>query len=343
MLYRLRHDFQLFILTLLGACALFGISPFVVYRFASHDPVAGAIDLLIMLAISGIVIFAWKTGDTRRAGLWATIAICTGAVTVSIVIGSDAVFWLFPALVASFFLTTPAIAVGANIIATAIVAIQNSAFDSSEQMLSFVATSITVSACVYIFARRSEHQRQLLERLATHDPLTGAKNRRALEEDMQVAVADNQRNETAYVLVILDLDHFKRVNDRFGHAVGDTVLVGCAELLSRYTRVSDNLYRFGGEEFVLILPGIGPEAISDVVENIRLRISGELHARDMPVTASIGVATLRAVDSVDSWMERADNALYSAKSSGRNAMIIADYASETLAQSRENGTNEPPA
>jgi diguanylate cyclase (GGDEF)-like protein len=343
MLYRLRHDFQLSIITLLGICAVLGVSPFVVYRFATGDPLAGATDLLIVSAIAGIVVYAWITGNNHRAGLLLAIITCTGGVAVATIVGSAAVFWLFPATITSFFLTPPRVACTVNGLAIATLAIHNTAFDSSEQMLSFVATSLTVSACAFIFARRNEYQRLRLERLATHDALTGTKNRRALEEDMQAAVADHQRSKAHYALILLDLDHFKRVNDRFGHGVGDSVLVDCAELLGRYTRLSDNLYRFGGEEFVLILPGVEPASVSGVADNLRLKLANELSAFGTPVTGSIGVASLQSNDSVDSWLERADTALYAAKSAGRNTVIIAEYPNHAMSVPTESETTESPA
>lgn len=339
MLYRLRHDFHLSIITLLGACAMFGITPFAVFRFYSGNVAAGLVDLLIMLSICSVVGYAWCTGDNRRSGFLLALLACSGAVVVGTMQGDVGIFWLYPAMVTSFFLTSARVAVVVNCLAVLVLVIDDVAFDSREQMMSFVTTSVVVSCCAYIFARRNEHQRERLERLATHDPLTGAKNRRAMEEDMQAAVANHGRTGAPYTLIIFDLDHFKRINDIHGHAVGDEVLVECAALIERYTRKTDNLYRFGGEEFVLLMPGVTPEGVRAVAENLRHKLAEELSDPVGSITASFGVAPLHDTDDADRWMARADEALYEAKSTGRNRVVIRQAPVEVPG----SGTGESPA
>lgn len=322
MFYRLRHDFQLSIITLLGVCCFFGITPFAIFRFYTGNVMAGIIDLCILLSICSTVGYAWITGDNRRAGFCLAVLACTGGVVVATVLGDVGLFWLFPAMVTGFFLTTAMTAVVLNGLAVAALVLHDAAFDSHEQMLSFVTTCVVVSSCAFIFARRNEYQRERLERLATHDPLTGVKNRRAMEEEMQAAVATHARNETPYALIILDLDHFKRINDEFGHVKGDEALVECANLIQRHTRLTDCLFRFGGEEFVLLMPGVRPSGIQAVAENLRHKLANELKSPGGPITASFGVSSLHRSDDADSWMARADSALYEAKSSGRNRVVI---------------------
>ncbi|WP_148861220.1 GGDEF domain-containing protein [Marinobacter fonticola] len=322
MLYRLRHDFHLSIITLLGASAMFGITPFAIYRFYTGNLVAGVIDMAIMLSICVVVGYAWLTGDNRRSGFLLALFACGGAVIVATVVGDVGLFWLYPAMVTSFFLTSARVAVTVNCLAVAVLVFHNQAFASREQMMSLVATAIVVSCCAYIFSRRNEHQRDRLERLATHDPLTGVKNRRAMEEDMQTAVAAHARTGEPYALIIFDLDHFKRINDLYGHAVGDEVLVECASLIQRYTRKTDCLYRFGGEEFVVLMPGVRPEGVRAVAENLRYKLAHELTGPVDSITASFGVAPLHLSDDADRWMARADKGLYAAKASGRNCVVI---------------------
>ncbi|MEC7727826.1 MAG: GGDEF domain-containing protein, partial [Pseudomonadota bacterium] len=115
MLYRLKTDFRLSIITLLGASAVLGITPFAVLRFLQGNVVAGSVDALILLGITGSVLYAWITGDTRRSGLVCALVACGGAVTVGAVVGEPGLFWLYPCLVTTFFLTTPRIAVVLNI------------------------------------------------------------------------------------------------------------------------------------------------------------------------------------------------------------------------------------
>ena len=325
MLDRLRTDFQLSIMTLLGACALFGITPFAVYRFYSGEYRVGFTDVAILLSIVGTVSYAWMTGDTRRSGFCLAVLTCAGGSAVAILLGDRGLFWLFPAFVSTFFLTSARMAFLVNTLTLSFVAFQGAAFSSQQQMWSFIATSLVVSACAYVFARRNRSQRQVLERLATHDPLTNAGNRRALEEEMLAAIASKDRNSMGYALIIFDLDHFKQVNDRFGHGVGDRVLADCAELVRQHTRVVDGLFRFGGEEFVLLMPGLSMGDVFAVAEKLRQKLSRELVTPAGPgITASFGAAVLEPGESADDWLQRADNALYRAKTEGRDRTIVAD-------------------
>src|SRR5690606_35507559 len=106
--------------------------------------------------------------------------------------------------------------------------------------------------------------------------LTGLKNRRAMEQDLQQAILLSRRNRTPYSLAIVDLDHFKRINDRHGHAVGDEVLVDFAKLLRKSMRQVDGVYRFGGEEFLVRLPGADIAGAQTVVTNLRGKIAAHM-------------------------------------------------------------------
>ncbi len=322
MLHRLRTDFRLSIISMLGACAVLGITPFAFYRFYSGDLVSGIVDCVILASIVLTVVYAWRTDDTRRSGLCMTIFACGGAAVVGTMQGDAGLFWLYPAFMTSFFMTTPLFAVIINCLAVLGLVTHNVAFDSREQLLAFVATSIIVSACAYIFALRNEGQRLQLERLATFDPLTGVKNRRAMDAELQNAVATASRTRVSYALVMMDLDHFKRINDAHGHSVGDKVLVQCAHLIERNIRQADHLFRFGGEEFVILLIGIQQDGLDSVLTKLRRKMALGLKGPDGPVTASFGAALLREKENWESWLARADAALYRAKDAGRDCTVL---------------------
>ena len=166
-----------------------------------------------------------------------------------------------------------------------------------------------------------------LERLAAVDALTDAYNRRfglaRLREEYSRAV----RAESPLGLLMLDLDHFKAVNDTYGHLVGDRVLRAVAGACRRVLREGDVLIRYGGEEFLVLLPGAGPEDVRQVGERIR-RAVAETSVADggqrVAVTVSLGGATYRdSSDSVESLVAIADGALYEAKDSGRDRLVVA--------------------
>jgi len=181
---------------------------------------------------------------------------------------------------------------------------------------------LVVSLFAFTFAARTETQRVRLESLATRDPLTGTENRRAMEEELLLAVESAARSGAAYAVVMLDLDFFKRINDQHGHDAGDRVLIAFADLVRHNTRKLDRLFRFGGEEFVLLLPGADPSALQRVTEQLRQRIAMELVGPGGPVTCSLGAAALLPGEGWPDWLARADAALYRAKQGGRNRVEI---------------------
>jgi len=154
-----------------------------------------------------------------------------------------------------------------------------------------------------------------LDQLARTDPLTGLPNRRELDEvlDRELAVA-RRRSEPLSVAVI-DLDHFKAYNDRFGHQAGDALLVRCATAWRSAIRATDTIARFGGEEFVVVMPGADGTAAAAIVERIRAAMPPE-------VTASVGVATWDGRESAADLVRRADIALFEAKAAGRDRVVL---------------------
>ncbi len=324
MFYRLKTDLRLSIISLLAISAVLGITPFAIMRFAQGNLLAGTVDMVIMVAITCAMIYAWKTGDTSRTGFFMAVVACGGAVAVGAVVGEPGLFWLYPCLVTSFFLTDARYAIFLNVAAVASLMSMDSAFSSSVQMWSFATTAVVVSVCAFAFAQRNEDQRERLEHLATVDPLTGVKNRRSMDEELTHAARVASRTGISYGLVLLDIDHFKKVNDEYGHSVGDEVLKELVALVQQNIRRSDQMFRFGGEEFVLLMPGVDSVGLRAVIHNLQEIIRRFLMHPGGPVTVSFGVALLLPDESADEWFGRADAALYRAKESGRDRALYAE-------------------
>ena len=174
----------------------------------------------------------------------------------------------------------------------------------------------------------SEQLRQELENIITHDLLTGALARRALLAQGQTELARAQRSGNPTSVLMLDLDHFKLVNDNHGHLVGDAVLRDFAQRCMSHLRPSDLFCRWGGEEFVVLLPETAPPAALSIAE--RLRQSQTADATLPACTVSIGLASLTPQEeqSLDTLISRADAALYQAKARGRNRVEIATPAGQ---------------
>jgi diguanylate cyclase (GGDEF)-like protein len=165
---------------------------------------------------------------------------------------------------------------------------------------------------------------ETIAQLARTDPLTGLANRRTLDECMQREIARASRTEENLSVIVADLDHFKSINDRFGHAIGDRVLAATAAVLAAGSRPFDTAARFGGEEFVLLLPRTSPGDAFGVAERIRKQIEQmEVSGCPAPVTVSLGVATWMDGEAPTGLIARADAALYGAKHGGRNRVEAA--------------------
>ncbi len=160
---------------------------------------------------------------------------------------------------------------------------------------------------------------------AFKDALTGVKNRAAFDSNFSREVEISRRKSSSLSLIVLDIDFFKRVNDRFGHTVGDLVLKNVAQAVEATIRCSDALYRYGGEEFVVVLNGTDQEGAQLLAERIRQNVQS-LHftsPKGLNVSMSLGVATMQKDDSTQGLFERADTALYQAKEAGRNRVVVA--------------------
>lgn len=167
---------------------------------------------------------------------------------------------------------------------------------------------------------------ELSEVIQSQDPLTGAQNRAGLLPWLREQQALSQRRGQQCALTMLDLDHFKQVNDQYGHLTGDKDLISTVQCLQTILRPYDRIYRYGGEEFLLCMPGTTPEEAREVAERMchavaaqRIQIEGS--NKILQVTASLGVAMLDPSRSVEASIEAADTAMYRGKKSGRNCVV----------------------
>jgi diguanylate cyclase (GGDEF)-like protein len=191
-------------------------------------------------------------------------------------------------------------------------------------MIALIAFVLGVTLFLAREIGRRAHAEERLEELATTDALTGLKNRRKFDAEIDVEWRRAARNGTPVALLMVDADHFKAYNDTFGHQAGDQVLVGIAICVSdSVRRAGDCAARFGGEEFAVLLPGLSNIEAFRLAETIRTKV--ELWSEDPVSTVSIGVASVIPSASLD-WSDliaAADKALYAAKANGRNQSVLA--------------------
>lgn len=179
------------------------------------------------------------------------------------------------------------------------------------------------------------------EALTLIDPLTGVMNRRGFDRQLAARTQRERAHRTPLCLVMIDVDHFKAINDGFGHPQGDAVLRQLAELLSATLRPDDVIARFGGEEFVALLAGCDEVDGLGVAEKLRLAVERHDFGLGRPVTASFGVATWNDAESADALVQTADAQLYGAKNAGRNRVWPAPVLAVRLAAERAQASPSP--
>lgn len=168
-----------------------------------------------------------------------------------------------------------------------------------------------------------EKSRKYYEHMATHDQLTGLYNRLYFNEALTQEIARARRYEDGFSIILLDIDHFKHINDTYGHLVGDEVLKLIADTLKQHLRLSDVCARWGGEEFMVLLPYTASKQAVHIAENLRNSFQACKHAKAKKITASFGVSTFTPDMEIEMLIKSADDALYEAKNSGRNRVCVA--------------------
>ena len=169
--------------------------------------------------------------------------------------------------------------------------------------------------------QKVQERTESLQRLANTDELTKVKSRRAILEALDFEYKRLKRYPSNLSLLMLDIDHFKAINDKFGHLVGDQVLVEVANVISNACRETDIVGRYGGEEFLILLPKTSIDSARALAERIRLAVANNRIRQDTQITCSLGVSTLKADETVLDLIQRADERTYKAKELGRNQVF----------------------
>ena len=322
---RVREDPQLGLVSFFAALIALIVLSFSIYRFAQGQVGVGIIDTVIVVAVSAVGIGAWLPGQTERAGVLMAVVTTTGCLVVSLLFARHGLLWSYAVLTTNFLMTSRRIAIIANLIVLAILGSHSEVFANHIERVVFLSSGLLVTLCAFIFSLQSTRQRQALEHMAIHDPLTQALNRRAFDIDLAATLQAHQSSQSPCTLAIIDMDHFKSINDTFGHEVGDELLIEMVRTLRSHQRQQDRLYRFGGEEFILLMPDTHALGVQRALDGLRETIFQTLRRPDgQPVSVSIGAATLAPGERGAFWLTRADAALYRAKHGGRNRVMIAD-------------------
>jgi diguanylate cyclase (GGDEF)-like protein len=317
------RSFKEVLLLSLSGVLIVAVTPLAILRLVNEAWPASVLELVFVAVMLGLFLNVYCNRETRRSGIIMAVTFVSASVGMIRIMGPAEIHWLYPALTAIFFLLDArhAIMLAAGTFGAALALLWN---PLSLVGLFSVALTLTVNILfAYLFALNAKRQRQRLEHLANVDPLTGAGNRRAQDRKLDAVSALFHRANIPCSVLILDVDHFKKINDGHGHTIGDNILVEVADLISTNTRPSENLYRYGGEEFTIVAENTGMEGAHRLAEKLRELIDEHAFSSGIHVTASFGVAEVQRGEGPRSWLGRADRALFQAKERGRNRVVLA--------------------
>jgi diguanylate cyclase (GGDEF)-like protein len=316
--------FQLGLVYLFAILAVIGIAPFVYLRYAQGEVIHALLDLAIVtMAVSSAIYARWRGEATPATLNFAAGFYTLGAIIVVHLNSPIFVFWIFPTVLANFFLLRPKSAVILNIIAILFVVPVAWRLGKTLDSFAMMSSLFFGSTMAYLFARLTEQQRQRLQIFASQDPLTMLGNRRVMDEELRLCVEDFARHKIPATLIVFDLDKFKTINDKFGHNVGDQLLVDIGSLLSARLRKTDRAFRFGGEEFVLLARNTKLEEAVIIAEQLRIQITTHIEGPEGSISASFGCASIQPEETREQWFVRADRSMYQAKEQGRNCVVLA--------------------
>ena len=316
---------ELLLLRLSGVIAI-SLIPFVYVRLREAQWAMAYLEMLIVFVMALLFVFVYFSRRVRTAGVFLALGFVAAALMTTLLLGVEQVFWAYPALVVAFFMLDTRHAVvlsaGFTLCFLAILWRELPLLDLARIGLTLAVTTLLANA----FALTNRRQQRVLRDMANLDPLTGAGNRRAQNRQLDHVTAIFLRSNAPASLLILDIDHFKQINDVHGHIAGDQVLLEVADLIRRHTRLSDDLYRYGGEEFVVIAEQTALAAAITLAEKLRAGIASHVFSAGIRLTVSIGVSQLQRGEGRQGWLGRTDAALYRAKHEGRNQVVVAPGA-----------------
>ncbi len=298
------------------------LTPFCVNNFLQGRTLLGAGSMLIVIIVS---INAWLIRQKRyhhQITLFSLIPVVIFFLVIAIrkqgIIG---VLWCYPSVI-SFYMMLPERKAWLANIALLIKAIPIAWYIVDTPLAArMIATLMAVSIFSAIFTHVIAQQQSELHETAITDQLTGLLNRALLQSNLEQSIQYNNRSGEPMTILILDLDHFKDVNDTYGHDTGDIALKRFAEVLKERFRGTDKVFRLGGEEFLVLLYATNSVQSANIAEELRNEVSTLKLIPNKSITVSIGVAGLRPSESWTTWMKRCDENLYRAKAEGRNRVV----------------------
>ncbi len=302
-------------LNLLGSVSIF---PFAILRWHSGDFTLAIIDGIISVTLLGFFTYIFITRKTAVIKILNAIFLAIAVLTSIAIKGQSQILWVAPAIIAIHYLVPVKHAKTINIILLSIMLIIVFPHTNLIEFITILSTTALTASLSFVMFRAYNNKQHELSLLATIDPLTASGNRRLLDTKLSEVIANQSRVQHAVCLILVDLDGFKEINDEYGHAVGDQILVSLCCLVKEHIRAVDSLYRYGGDEFIIAPLSMNLITAKQLAEKIRGIVENHKFIHDIKLTLSIGVSEYILNDTPESWVSRADLSLYKAKNDGRN-------------------------
>ena len=298
------------------------IFSFFLVRAIQGEFVVAALDFYFFVGVALGTAHIYRTGKNRKASIFLIFFAYSAIIPVIYLTGIREVNWLFPIMAAAFYMLKPAEALSINT-AGLVICLPKiiSLWPTTELWLSLLPL-ILINIFCYMFAKLVWLQKEQLSELALLDPLTGISNRRALSENIDKLLLSQKRKKSVASMISFDVDHFKEINDTYGHLTGDQILVAISSKIKSRIRATDQLYRQGGEEFVIVALDTEKDTALKLAEELRQLIEKSELLKEKTITISFGVAELKNNETQVEWIKRVDSALYEAKISGRNTVRV---------------------
>ncbi|KAA1173167.1 GGDEF domain-containing protein [Marinobacter salinexigens] len=304
----------------------------------SHDPNTPAFLLVfaVLLGTNGLIYRIGGSKTLQRRGFITVITLLFTYLATHAVEDGSAILWLFAYPPIVFYISQSRVGVTACAggLTGVIVLfsplgdlIFETPYTTSFRLSMIIALAFEMMTCYILDQSRRRSKLGLLrlaadfEHAAKHDALTGLANRREGLEQLEGEQERYSRNKRPFSVLLMDIDLFKQVNDTYGHHVGDKLIILVARILREQCRKVDTIARWGGEEYLVLLPETGEQAATRIANRVRLAIAASAITQEetrIQATISVGVATIHGGESIDRLLQRADEALYAAKKQGRN-------------------------
>jgi len=300
-----------------------GILPFSIYRALQQDWYVAILDLIVVIGMSVIFIYVYKTNKVKNASLVLILLALMANVISFYMKGISQVGWIYPAMLAAYYIMSPKKGLLVNFIMLSFYIPKLIQSQEVVNLSTILVTIVITNMIAYVFASGLRKQELMLTKLASEDYLTGTGNRRALSTKLESLHRSLRNHDKTATIVLLDLDHFKKVNDKHGHIKGDEVLIRIADILKCFYQNNEMIFRYGGEEFLILCPNVNIDMAFDLGEQLREMIKQNIIIDGHEQTISLGVAEYVKEESNDDWIHRVDLALYQAKNQGRDRIIKA--------------------